>query len=125
MKTKSYSIKLDFIEINIQVSVLGGDYLISFEGGKSHLGAVCVYSPDLSINVQTQENESNDKKFFAKETATFCLEDHRDDVICEILAKKAGEHFNSVCICAGGIHIDNILKEQIDAIITAVNEFEF
>ncbi len=125
METKSYSIKLDFIEISIRVDMLGEDYLISFGGGRSHLGAVCVYSPDLSINVRTQENRTKEKIFSAKETAVLCLEDHRDDVICEILAKKAGEHFNSVCICAGGIHIDNISKEQIAAIITAVNDFEF
>ncbi len=83
---------------------LGEDLCIIITGGdRPHLGAVTVGSKDV-------------------EASTFCFPNHKEDHITKVLYELFTASFDKNVVLCCGIHVDNIMKSEIDTISALCTE---
>jgi len=83
---------------------IGDDRIYILGGGeKSHIGGVVICEPNKAPKI-------------------ICLEGHYDYVVLEPIAKAACKKYNTNIIAIGGVHIDNISKDDIDKIVKNCKE---
>lgn len=109
-------ITLSFAKIIIAVDFVGDDILITVKGGdKSHIGTavLAVPRPSLTGDASTSATSS-----------VLNVTGHKDEVICRILAEKASKKYNVTAVCTGGFHVDGISAEQIEEVVSAIQNFD-
>lgn len=100
------------ITIRVEITRLGQDYHILLTGGeKPHIGCIvlAVPRPSLAGNGQVSSTAS-----------VLNVTGHKDEQICRYLAEYISAEKESVVVCTGGIHIDQITERQIGEIVEIV-----
>lgn len=99
-KTYSLGSVVEKTFIELQVVKLGKDLLVVFSGGVSHIGAL-----------------AHTRKQNGDPVYEYTFPEHRDDVIVEKVMQALQAEVGGELLVAGGIHYDDITKDQIDRII--------
>ncbi|WP_145410897.1 hypothetical protein [Paenibacillus xylanexedens] len=93
--------KYDLSTIQLQVLEVGHDKVFLVTGGDAHIGAVATYYVD-------HERLSG---------ATVHVPGHKEQELCERLARKAAHQLKVTVTVIMGIHFDAITRMQIDEIV--------
>ncbi|WP_338539871.1 hypothetical protein [Paenibacillus tundrae] len=93
--------KYDLSSIRLQVVDVGQDKVFMVTGGDAHIGAVATYYVD-------HDRLSG---------ATFHVPGHKEQELCERLARKAAYQLKVTVTVIMGIHFDAITRMQIDEIV--------
>ena len=100
--------KLSFAEITFEIKFIGDDILILIYGGdKPHIGSAVLAIPRKSL--------SNDS--ISCTSSVLNVTGHKDEKICRHVAETFCKRYNSVAVCAGGFHCDNLTAEQIQEVV--------
>ncbi len=102
---ESYLIHADILET-------GNDLVIIIGGGESHIGAVGISFPTVSIN--TEDNTVT--------TSVITLPSHKEDIVAKNISEKVAKVLNKKVVVIAGIHFDNLSKNDIDKILKGCNE---
>ena len=105
--------KLSFMTLKASYEKLGDDYNILVSGGSEHIGCTVLAVPRPSL---TGDGSISSTSSIINVTG------HKDEFVCRYLAQRLCAYKNAVVVCTGGVHIDNISKEQIDEVMEAVKE---
>ncbi|WP_294787719.1 hypothetical protein [uncultured Eubacterium sp.] len=98
----------------VGIKRIGEDLLISVEGGqKPHIGCVIKSIPRLSL--------TGDGSYSAS-SSVLNLSGHKDEYLCRKLSEQICVACQTTVVCTGGVHIDQITKEEIREIIRTVEE---
>lgn len=107
----SWKIKkeLTFTNIYAEISRLGEDYHILLSGGeRSHIGCTVLAVPRPSLDGSGKMSST---------ASVLNVTGHKDEEVCRYLAEKVSAGKNAVVVCTGGVHMDEITKEQIAEIV--------
>ena len=107
MERAEYRIKLSFAEYIISVMKIGKDFNIVF------LGCTVLSLPRPSLS---------DEKKLSATSSVINIIGHKDEYICRYIGESFAKKYNSVVVCSGGFHIDNISKKQIEELKNSVRE---
>ncbi len=91
---------------------IGKDYLLSIWGGEAHIGAVAMAQPRPSLA---------DPDRVSATASTFCYVGHKEDEVVKKASERLAAALNAKVVVAAGIHWDNISREQIEQIVSAVD----
>lgn len=104
---------LGFTSLTVKVAWLGSDcHLLLYGGETPHLGTTVLAVPRLSL---TGEGTS-------ATSSVLNVLGHKDDVLCRALAEQVCSALHVVTVCSGGVHLNNITKEQIALLQNTVEE---
>lgn len=112
-RTITYKINLSYSSYTLSINKLGKDYNIIFSGGEEHIGS-CV----LAIPRPSLINE----EIISVTSSILNVVGHKDDFICKYIAEFFAKKYNSIVVCSGGFHFDNITQEQIDELFISIKE---
>ena len=108
---KIIEIKLSFAEIKFEIKTVGEDIFILIQGGdKPHIGSVVLAIPRPSMR---------DENKISCTSSVLNVIGHKDEKICRYVAESFCKRYNSVVVCTGGFHVDNLTAEQIQEVIEA------
>lgn len=114
LERAEYRIKLSFAEYIISVMKIGKDFNIVFSGGeREHIGCTVLSVPRQSLS---------DEKKLSATSSVINITGHKDEYICRYIGESFAKKYNSVVVCSGGFHIDNISKNQIEELKNSVRE---
>ena len=100
------------ITIEIQETRIGDDIVLILAGGdKPHIGCVVQAVPRPSL--------TNDGSISVT-SSVLNLTGHKDEFLCRILAEKRCRETGRIVVCTGGVHIENITKEQIHKLLEEI-----
>lgn len=89
-------------ELTLDYSYSGEDVSLVITGGRAHVGAVAVgYYRDGDDGVITK---------------TIVVPSHKEGEIASMFASTVAKHLHCTTVCTAGIHLEDITKEEIDAI---------
>ncbi|CAH1190937.1 MULTISPECIES: hypothetical protein [unclassified Paenibacillus] len=93
--------EFDLKTMKLQAIQTGDDRVLLVTGGKAHIGAVATYYPDGErINGSVMH-----------------IPGHKEQELCERLARKAAQHLRTTVTVIMGIHYNGITRMQIDEIV--------
>lgn len=93
-------------KVYLEKYTLGEDLLIVISGGdKSHIGSSVICTPGGRTRVLTLDN-------------------HKDHLVLEPIAKAACEKYQKVVAAVGGIHINDASEEEIDEVVENCKRLE-
>ena len=102
--------KLSFAELKIEIKPVGDDILILLSGGdKPHIGCTVLAIPRKSLRDDSISCTSS----------VLNVTGHKDEKICRYVAETFCKRYNSVTVCAGGFHCDNLTAAQIQEVVEA------
>ena len=100
------------ITIEIQETRIGDDIVLILAGGdKPHIGCVVQAVPRPSL--------TNDGSISVT-SSVLNLTGHKDELLCRKLAEKRCRETGRIVVCTGGVHIENITKEQIHKLLEEI-----
>ena len=100
------------ITIEIQETRIGDDIVLILAGGdKPHIGCVVQAVPRPSL--------TNDGSISVT-SSVLNLTCHKDEFLCRKLAEKRCRETGRIVVCTGGVHIENITKEQIHKLLEEI-----
>lgn len=100
------------ITIEIQETRIGDDIVLILAGGdKPHIGCVVQAVPRPSL--------TNDGSISVT-SSVLNLTGHKDEFLCRKLAEKRCREMGRIVVCTGGVHIENITKEQIHKLLEEI-----
>ena len=105
--------ELSFITITVRVTRLGEDFAVIVSGGKCHVGGCVLALPRPSLTGDGTVSST---------ASVLNVTGHKDEEILRYIAQEISAKKNTVVVCSGGVHTDNITKEQIAEIKTAIKE---
>lgn len=106
--------KLSFSEIEFKIEPIGENILILIRGGEiPHIGSCVMSIPRKSL----QNNEK-----ISCTSSVLNVIGHKDEKICRIVAEKFCKKFQTVVVCVGGFHCENLTEKQIFEVIDACEE---
>ncbi len=115
MNAETITKKLSFAEIKFEIKFVGTDILILIQGGdKPHIGSAVLAIPRKSLS---------DENKISCTSSVLNVTGHKDEKICRYVAEKFCKRYNSVVICTGGFHVDNLTAAQIQEVIDACKNF--
>lgn len=97
--------EFDYVKLEMEAVRIGKDVAVALSGGEAHIGSSVVASSKI------KEGEN-----------VILLPGHRDDVVCKIVAEAIMQTLDTTVVCTGGIHVDDISKEQIVQIVDVVGK---
>ncbi len=106
---------LGFMTVTVEKRMLGKDILITVTGGEEHIGCTVLSVPRPSLLKDGQ---------ISCTSSVINVTGHKDEFICRSLAEKTAKKYNRVTVCTGGIHLDDISKEQIQKLIEEIESIE-
>ena len=80
-------------------------------GDKPHIGCVVQAVPRPSL--------TNDGSISVT-SSVLNLTGHKDEFLCRKLAEKRCRETGRIVVCTGGVHIENITKEQIHKLLEEI-----
>ena len=89
-------------ELTLDHSYSGDDISLVITGGRAHVGAV-------AVGYYRGKDE-------AVTTETIVVPPHKEGEIASMFASTVAKHMHCTAVCTAGIHLDDITKEEIDAI---------
>ncbi len=102
------------IKIDMKAIMLGNDLCVIVSGGDSpHIGCTILSIPRPSLI---------DKKIISSTESVLNLIGHKDDDALKVVAHTLSSKLNKNVVVTGGIHVDNITKEEIKTIIKLLKE---
>lgn len=100
--------------LRVGVKKIGEDLLLSVEGGqKPHIGCVIQSVPRPSLTGDGSCSATS---------SVLNLTGHKDEYLCRKLSEQICAACETTVVCTGGVHIDQITKEEIADILQAVEE---
>lgn len=97
--------KIEGITIEIREECIGEDIVIMLSGGQQpHIGCCVLAVPRPSL-----KHDGN----ISVTSSVINVTGHKDEFLCRKLAEKRCREMGKVVVCTGGVHMDNITKEQI------------
>ena len=100
------------ITIEIQETRIGDDIVLILAGGdKPYIGCVVQAVPRPSL--------TNDGSISVT-SSVLNLTGHKDEFLCRKLAEKRCREMGRIVVCTGGVHIENITKEQIHKLLEEI-----
>ena len=116
-------------DLNLQTSLfmLRNDILIIISGINEHIGSVTLaqpYEAPINPNIKAKHELRKDKKRISASISTLTQFHHRDDQLLAEFARHLSQQLNRVVAVVGGIHVDNISKNDIEIITTMFGELE-
>lgn len=100
------------ISLEIREEVIGEDIVLMLSGGeRPHIGCV----------VQAQPRPSLDEDGTIGVTSSVLnITGHKDEFLCRRLAERRCKESGKVVVCTGGVHVDQITKEQIKELLEKI-----
>lgn len=100
--------------LQVSVKKIGQDLLVSVEGGqKPHIGCVIQSVPRPSL--------TGDGSYSAT-SSVLNLTGHKDEYLCRKLSEQICAACQTTVVCTGGVHIDQITKEEICEIMRIIED---
>ena len=100
--------------LRVGVKKIGDDLSVSVEGGqKPHIGCVIQSVPRPSL--------TGDGSYSAT-SSVLNLTGHKDEYLCRKLSEQICAACKTTVVCTGGVHIDQITKDEIQEIMRTVEE---
>lgn len=107
--------QLSFSTLEIEINPVGDDIFILIRGGdKPHIGSAVLAIPRKSLR---------DENKISCTSSVLNVTGHKDEKICRYVAETFCKRYNSVAVCAGGFHCDNLTAAQIQEVVDAVKNF--
>lgn len=113
---ENFTVQREVCGYLLQVSVkkIGQDLLVSVEGGqKPHIGCV--------IQSVSRPSLTGDGSYSAT-SSVLNLTGHKDEYLCRKLSEQICAACKTTVVCTGGVHIDQITKDEIQEIMRTVEE---
>lgn len=104
--------QLPMAELKICAAYIGRDLLICLQGGAAHIGCTVQAIPRPSLTGDGTVSATS---------SVLNLTGHKDEELCRKLAEYVCRQLNTVVVCTGGFHIDDITSEQIQAVAAAAD----
>ncbi|MDF2677113.1 MAG: hypothetical protein K0Q97_1430 [Bacillota bacterium] len=102
------------IKIIMKAIMLGNDLCVIVSGGDSfHIGCTILSIPRPSLN---------DKNIISSTESVLNLIGHKDDEALKIVSHTLSSKLNKNVVVTGGIHVDDITKEEIKTVIKLLKE---
>jgi len=90
------------LTLDYKYNYSGRDISLVITGGRAHVGAVAVgYYMDGDEGVTTE---------------TIVVPSHKEGTIAGMFASTVAKHMHCTAVCTAGIHLEDITKDEIDAI---------
>ena len=100
--------------LRVGIKRIGEDLLLSVEGGQQpHIGCVIQSVPRPSLTGDGSCSATS---------SVLNLTEHKDEYLCRKLSEQICAACQTTVVCTGGVHIDQITKEEIADILQAVEE---
>lgn len=100
--------------LQVSVKKIGQDLLVSVEGGqKPHIGCVIQSVPRPSL--------TGDGSYSAT-SSVLNLTGHKDEYLCRKFSEQICAACQTTVVCTGGVHIDQITKEEICEIMRIIED---
>ena len=100
--------------LQVSVKKIGQDLLVSVEGGqKPHIGCVIQSVPRPSL--------TGDGSYSAT-SSVLNLTGLKDEYLCRKLSEQICAACQTTVVCTGGVHIDQITKEEICEIMRIIED---
>ncbi len=110
---ETYVVEQKGITICAEVSKTGEEYLVNVYGGeKPHIGSVVLAEPRDSLTGEGRSATSSVLNRIG----------HKDEYIARMFAEKIATEKNAATVCVAGVHMDQITKEQMQAVEDLVKE---
>lgn len=101
--------KIAGITIEICEKKIGEDIVLMLSGGeRPHIGCVVQAVPRPSLTKDGGRSVTS---------SVINLIGHKDEILCRRLAEKRCKETGKVVVCTGGVHVENITKEQINELL--------
>lgn len=111
---KTVQKKLSFAFLSLSMDKIGNDYCVQIRGGdKPHIGCAVLSVPRPSLKDATKQSVTS---------SVLNQIGHKDEQICRYVAEKIAREKETVTLCTGGFHVDDITREQIEEVMEAVKE---
>lgn len=108
--------QLSYTTLTVQITMLGEDcHLLLMGGDRPHIGCTVLAAPRPSLHIdKTEETKMSSTASVVNVTG------HKDERLCRYLAEKIAAKKQTVTVCTGGFHVDEITEAQIREVTEAV-----
>lgn len=114
MERIRHSIELSFTNCYIEIQKLGKDFNVIFSSElNSHIGCTVIAFPRPSLK---------NPDMVSSTSSVINVLGHKDEYICRMIAESFSKKYNSIAVCSGGFHFDDITKKQIDELTEKIKE---
>lgn len=104
--------QLSFAELTVQGYKIGEEYCIHVSGGeRPHIGCVVLAIPRPSLCNSDVTSVTS---------SVLNVTGHKDEYICRRLSEAVAKRKNTVAVCTGGFHMDEITTEQIQELMDCI-----
>lgn len=104
-------------EMEAAAAWMGGDVLLCLRGGdRPHIGCTVQAVPRPSLKDPGRTSATS---------SVLNLPGHKDEALCRLLAEQVCAALGCVTVCTGGVHLDHISPEQIDALLCGARTLAF
>ena len=114
-------------QLKATIITLGNDVLIIISGMQDHIGSITLaqpYTAPLNPNILAGNVVVTENRRISASISTLTQYHHRDDQILAEFARKLSQGLNKVVTVIGGMHIDNISKEEIEILDDMLRELQ-
>ena len=114
-------------QLKATIIQLGNDILIIISGMHDHIGSITLaqpYTADLYPNILAGYFAKSKFDRISASISTLTQYHHRDDQLLAEFARKLAQNLTKIVSVIGGIHIDNISKEEIEIVAKMLTEMQ-
>ena len=109
------------------LTLLGNDLLVIVSGLGDHIGSITLaqpYTAPLNPNMTAKHIVKEGKERVSSSISTLTQFHHRDDQLLSEFARNLSQQLNRVVTVVGGIHVNNISKDDIKEISSMLATLE-